>query len=276
MKVRVQDLESEKRFFWKSYLLGKVLNENPGLSFNKKTPRLASSSFGEDIDYLLHEFIKGEDLGTRSYYDVIRLRMSEIDEVVYILKSLLEIPVKLFPKDFDRKGTPFFKESFEGTLKAGMEKHLNKREVRTLRKICQLPLLDASLKFFSHGDFKPNNFIRTHQVDGQAKKSLYVIDFEITSITNQFYDFFSIWGYAIRKPLWRRTLMAKFLKEYQLRDREEQTLFEAVKVLFLMREVGSLFRYFERNLTQSGIRVAKRYLPIRVRELRGALEKYNG
>lgn len=268
LKVRVQDLESEKRFFWKSYFLGKILNENPSLSFNKKTPKLVDSSFGKDIDYLLHEFVKGEDLGTRSYYDVIRLKMNEIDEVLYIIKALLEIPANFFPKDFDRKGTPFFIEKFEGGLISGMGKYLEKKELQKLKGLCHLSLLDKYLNFFSHGDFKPNNFIR-------MKRGLYVVDFEITSISNQFFDFFSIWGYAVRKPRWQAALMKKFLDWYKFKDKQECQLFELVKIMFLMRELGSLLYYFKRNLTKSGVRVAKRYLPIRVEELKEGLRNFN-
>lgn len=269
LKVRVQDLETEKRFLQKSHFFGKFLSSYPQLSFNKKTPQLLKSSFGEDIDYLLYKFIKGEDLGTRRYYDVIRLKMNEIDEVLYILKSLLEIPAKFFPKNYEQNGTAFFKKRFKSCAALGIGKYLEKKEVGNLKKISQLSLFDEYLKFFCHGDFKPNNFIRTKE------KGIFVVDFEISSISNQFYDFFSIWAYAVRKPRWQKTLMERFLRTYKFKSREEHLLFEAEKVMFLMFELGSLLWYFERNLTKSGIRVAKRYLPVRVNDLKKGLENFH-
>jgi len=264
LKVRVQEIETEKRFFWKTYVFSQIFKNHPQLAFNQKTPRLLDSSFGQEIDYFLWELIKGKDLGTRAYYDIIRLKMDEIDEVLSILKSFLEIPVKVFPKNYDYRGRAYFKKKLSDCLKLGIRKYFSSQEINQFKKIANHPLLDKYQRFFSHGDFKPNNFIRT-------KKGLYVVDFETSSISNQFFDFFSIWGYAIRKPRWRAKLMEKFLAWYQFKSREERTLFGIVKILFLMRELGSLLYYFKRNLTQRGIKVAKRYLPQRIGELKEAL-----
>lgn len=268
LKVRVQDVGNLRRYFWKSYILGKILNKNPHLPFNKKTPKLLASSFGQNVDYLLYQYVKGENLGTRVYYDVIRLKMQEIDEILYILKVFLEIPARLFPKSYDRKGTSFFKEKFKSFLNLGIGKYLKKKEIQKLKKICQLSVLDQYLKFFSHGDFKPNNLIRT-------KKGIVVVDFEASSISNQFFDFLSIWGYAARKHRWRRSLMKRFLGQYQFKNREGWVLFEAEKVLFLMYEFGSLLGYLKKNLNKTGISVAKRYLPLRARELKEGLRDFN-
>ncbi|MBL7159269.1 phosphotransferase [Candidatus Microgenomates bacterium] len=264
LKVRVQDFESQKKYFRKSHFLGKILNKNPHFSFNKKTPRLLSSKFGSNIDYLLYEYVKGDNLGTRRFYDVIRLRMTEIDGVLYILKALLEIPIKAFPKAYDKGGTSFLKAKFQDCAALGVDKFLEKAEFIKLKKISRLPLFDKYTRFFCHGDFKPNNFIRT-------QKGIFVVDFETSLISNQFFDFFSIWAYAIRKPRWRKTLMKRFLEEYQFRSREEHILFEAEKILFLVFEIGSVLRYFERNLTRTGIKTAKRYLPVRIEELKKEL-----
>ena len=69
--------------------------------------------------------------------------------------------------------------------------------------------------------------------------------------------------------------MERFLKKYQFSTREERFLFEAEKLMFLMFELAALLAYLKKNFTKTGVVVAKRYLPMRILELKEGLRNFN-
>ena len=203
LKIRTHNLKEEKEAFKIQSQIGTFLKNNPSLSLNYYTPKLIKADT-KPVDYLLYEYIKGKNMGSREInnYGAIRFKIDDINEIIKIVDALNSFPVDNQNFVLKKRDSKFFKNLVKPS------------KLLKIPKIYQLLkknwyLFNKHAKFLSHGDFKPNNFIK-------SKNKLLIVDFETASISNPYTDIASLWAYAIRKPRWRKILLTKFISYFNL------------------------------------------------------------
>lgn len=226
LKIRTLDMDFDKKAFEKQLNLGNVLNSHPEILLNKYTPKLIDGGLGE-IDYLLYEYIEGENLGSRTDYGILKLNQHHIKELFDIMISLWNFPVNLLSSNYEKRGGDYYKYLL--TFASGEQE---------LKKYLEIDwsLLDKETKFYSQGDFKPNNFIKTAQ-------GLMIVDFEQASISNPLADIVSFLAYIINNPKFRQDLIDNLLlllKQHFGNDAKYKKLFDDLMLIHVVFEYNAL------------------------------------
>lgn len=198
LKIRTHNLDWEIKTFRHQYLIGKLLRENSKIALNQHVPRMATGKIGGKLDYFLSEYIEGENMGSRSQYGTIKFTERDIATLINIAKALIDFPINLLPADFEKRKSKFYQDWI-----AKSEYRKDPKLRRILDKNWQQ--FEQKASSLSHGDFKPNNFIRS------KSGKLLVVDFEQVSLSNPYSDIASLWAYAIKKPRFRERLLAEFI-----------------------------------------------------------------
>lgn len=219
IKIRALDLDFDKRSFEKQKVIGTILRNNPELVLNTFTPKLIESSNNE-VDFLLYEYIEGDNLGSRDGYAISKLTNRDVVEVLAILKAMFDFPVNLLPESFEKRGKKYYQDFL---LYANPAKQIDEKLG------IDWEVFDKSTTYLTHGDFKPNNFLRT-------KNGLIVLDFEQASISNIYADFIRIWAAEIRNLSFKDKLMEAFIREFKLNERDK-----------LFHDMKLIHNIFERN-----------------------------
>lgn len=240
LKIRLHDLDADKRMFEKQLIIGKVLKDNK-LNLSKYTPQLIEGGLGE-IDYLLYAYIEGINLGSRTDYAISKFKPQEMDQVIDILRSILEVPVDLLPCNFEKRGEEYYKKFLlYGTKKKELKLNLG----------IDWGLIEREARYFTHGDFKPNNFVRT-------KNGLMIVDFDQTAIGNTLTDVVRLWASILDPVEWKDKLLKEFLLKVHIKPDQK-----------LLKDMLLIHTIFERNYLKFKFsRLENKYLSIREAEIK--------
>lgn len=276
-KVRIYDTDFEKEVFLKPYQIGTLLNKHPQLKLNQFTSKMVDGSLGGELDWLLYEYVSGKSLGSRWLYDINKLKISEIPQVMAILEALEEIPLGGILKDLEKRKAKFYhflvfedkpvEESF-------LLKYFSRKELAQIKEVVtndeKARVFDQFCHQFSHSDLQPPNFLRT-------KKGIMVLDFDHMAVNNALYDLLYLWIRSLRRPKFRKALLEAFFKKYSFEKYRE--LFWQTLLVLSFRWTKSLFHSLK--LMEKGIferpdfeERKKVMVPKRVKETKRILNFY--
>ncbi len=218
LKVRLMDNPVEKIFFFTSYTVGNILKKY-NLPLKRYTPTLLDAELGE-IDWLLFEYVEGQEMGSRKYYDVFKFKRDDVKQIIEILRCIMDFPINLLPKGFRKSGGDFFEHLILREVPFDEEKllrYFSSSELSLIKEISMdkkiLNLFEESASFFQHGDFDPRNFIKRGD-------NLFILDFDQARITNKFFDVAFFQQNAFRKPRIRDLVLNGFLRFCKISEKE--------------------------------------------------------
>lgn len=221
LKVRVSHDLKQKESFYQSYSLGNVLNRyHPTLY--RLTPRLIDAKLSSDTNFLLYQFIEGENMGSRIFHDVFKFKKEDVGQILTIHRAICELPSHWFGQKFKRRKSDFFHFLIFKDVPWDEKKLLTVYRQEELKKIKNLledkklkNLLDKESRTFQHGDFQPPNFIKN------KNGRLFIVDFDQCCLTNPFYDLAYFYNHAFRKPWLRSKVMHSLIEQDKLSDAQK-------------------------------------------------------
>jgi len=228
IKIRLSDTKQQKEFFFQSYWLGYTLNKHKP-SLYHLTPKLLDGQIKNNIDYLLYQYIKGKNMGSRRYHDVFKFKKEDLVNIVKIHQAIKEIPNQWFPKTFRKRKAEFYQflilEDIPFNEKS-LAQVYSQQEINQIHALSQnkriLDLLSKNTNTLQHGDLQAPNFLKT------KKGRLLILDFDQSSLTNRFYDAAYFYNHAFRKPRLRDALLKAFVGLKRLNN-EEGLLFYFIR-----------------------------------------------
>jgi hypothetical protein len=228
IKIRTLTLDIEKIRFNKQLKVSQFLSQNPNLAINKYTAKLLDygTSKNDGVDFMIYEYKKGANVGSRSHYGITRLKMSDIESLINIIIALLEIPTNVLSNLLKVQSANFYKDK--------MTYHKLSDKYNNLLTKISWNIFNTNNNYFSHGDFGPHNLMR-------GKDNLILTDFEDVSITNPYFDIATLWVYSFVKNNWREKLLKVFKVKHAKIINEDYLNYNLL--IYTLIQIGFLLRY---------------------------------
>ncbi len=218
IKIKLFKDELNNYHLYKNKVINEILINHPDLKLNAFTPRLVAY----DDDFLLYEYVKGVNLGTRRFYNVIKAKLTDIPAITDIIQAVVEFPSSLLPGDFEKHGWHFLMFQLFVETRYEKDKHIflqyfTKRElelIEGLKNNQQLQsLVEKNAIYFSHGDFKPSNLLK-------SRDTINAIDWDLSSIGIKYYDLVKFYLVSYRKPLLKKTFLEEGLRKIKFSEND--------------------------------------------------------
>ena len=222
IKIKLFDDTYINNYFFKNKSLGDALRNNPSQKLNKYTPKLIEGTH----EYLLYEYIPGNNFGNRYYYQPSFVNISDLSNLFAIIEAISEFPISFLPQEYERHGWPYMKFHIfkEGKI-LPMEEIYNTlfspQEYSFITSLFENKnvesIVEKETHYLSHNDFQPTNFINRNSY-------IQIVDWDNSGIDHKFYDLVKF--YIVH---YRKRKIQKMIFDYALQkvaqNREDKIIF---------------------------------------------------